>query len=87
MTRENGKVKTPVKLGSSVSVSALLLQDSTSSTPQVQAVYSFHAEEADELEFKAGDIIMVLDRSSQSWWKGQLRGKTGLFPCNFTAPI
>ncbi|XP_067354284.1 GRB2-related adapter protein 2b isoform X2 [Channa argus] len=57
------------------------------STLQVLALYSFHAEEADELDFDAGDIINVLECSDQSWWKGQLRGKTGLFPTNYTKPI
>ncbi|XP_029016872.1 GRB2-related adapter protein 2-like [Betta splendens] len=51
---------------------------------QVKALYSFHAEEADELEFRAGDVIQVLDRSGPDWWKGQLRGRTGLFPSNHT---
>uniref|UniRef100_A0A672Y228 GRB2 related adaptor protein 2b n=1 Tax=Sphaeramia orbicularis TaxID=375764 RepID=A0A672Y228_9TELE len=54
---------------------------------QVIAIYNFQAKEKDELEFHAGDIIAVLDSSDQVWWKGQLRGKTGLFPCNYTKPI
>ncbi|XP_070775184.1 GRB2-related adapter protein 2b [Enoplosus armatus] len=58
-----------------------------SSTLQVQALYSFHAEETDELDFNAGDIIKVLECSDEAWWKGQLRGKTGLFPSNYTKPI
>ncbi|XP_044044871.1 GRB2-related adapter protein 2b isoform X2 [Siniperca chuatsi] len=62
-------------------------QHKASSTLQVRALYSFHAEETDELEFNAGDIIKVLECSDQAWWKGQLRGKTGLFPSNYTKPI
>lgn len=52
--------------------------------PQVRALYDFTAEEGDELEFSAGDIIEVLDRSDPSWWRGKLRGKSGLFPANYT---
>lgn len=52
--------------------------------PQVRALYDFAAEEADELEFRAGDIIDVLDRRDPAWWKGKLRGKSGLFPANYT---
>lgn len=52
--------------------------------PQVRALYDFAAEEGDELEFSAGDIIEVLDRSDPSWWRGKLRGKSGLFPANYT---
>ncbi|XP_035471803.1 GRB2-related adapter protein 2a isoform X1 [Scophthalmus maximus] len=51
---------------------------------QVKALYNFTAEEDDELGFCAGDVIEVLDRSDASWWKGRLRGKSGLFPANYT---
>uniref|UniRef100_A0A3B4UEM3 Osteoclast-stimulating factor 1 n=1 Tax=Seriola dumerili TaxID=41447 RepID=A0A3B4UEM3_SERDU len=54
---------------------------------QVKALYSFHAEDTDELEFSVGDIIEVLECSDQAWWRGQLRGRTGLFPSNYTSPI
>ncbi|XP_074517924.1 GRB2-related adapter protein 2b [Halichoeres trimaculatus] len=54
---------------------------------QVRALYGFYAEEADELDFDAGDIINILDNSDESWWRGELRGKRGLFPSNFTEPL
>lgn len=54
-------------------------------TVQVKALYDFTAEEEDELGFRAGDVIEVLDRSEASWWKGRLRGQTGLFPANYTS--
>uniref|UniRef100_A0A3Q2DMB1 Osteoclast-stimulating factor 1 n=1 Tax=Cyprinodon variegatus TaxID=28743 RepID=A0A3Q2DMB1_CYPVA len=54
---------------------------------QVRALYDFTAEEDDELGFSAGDIIEVLDRSDNSWWKGRLRGQSGLFPANYTVQI
>ncbi|XP_013865763.1 GRB2-related adapter protein 2a isoform X2 [Austrofundulus limnaeus] len=55
--------------------------------PQVKALYDFKAEEGDELEFFAGDIIEVLDRSDRAWWTGRLRGKSGLFPANYTIQL
>ncbi|KAJ7989508.1 hypothetical protein DPEC_G00305270 [Dallia pectoralis] len=54
---------------------------------QVKALYAFTAEEDDELGFSEGDIIEILDNSDQSWWNGRLRGKSGLFPANYTAPL
>lgn len=50
---------------------------------QVKAIFDFTAEEEDELGFSAGEVIEVLDRSDPSWWKGRLRGRTGLFPANY----
>uniref|UniRef100_A0A3B4ABF7 Osteoclast-stimulating factor 1 n=1 Tax=Periophthalmus magnuspinnatus TaxID=409849 RepID=A0A3B4ABF7_9GOBI len=52
-----------------------------------EALYDFTAEEEDELEFRAGDIIEVLDRNDPSWWRGKLRGKSGLFPANYTEQL
>ncbi|XP_054616486.1 GRB2-related adapter protein 2a [Dunckerocampus dactyliophorus] len=54
---------------------------------QVKAMYDFTAEEDDELGFCAGDIIEVLDNSDSSWWRGQLRDKSGLFPANYTKQL
>nr|XP_046270534.1 GRB2-related adapter protein 2a [Scatophagus argus]XP_046270535.1 GRB2-related adapter protein 2a [Scatophagus argus]XP_046270536.1 GRB2-related adapter protein 2a [Scatophagus argus] len=54
---------------------------------QVRALYDFTAEEDDELGFCAGDIIEVLDRSDASWWRGRLRGRSGLFPANYTTQL
>ncbi|XP_075996056.1 GRB2-related adapter protein 2b [Genypterus blacodes] len=62
-------------------------QHESPSLQQVKALYSFQAEEEDELEFQAGDIIEVLESSGQGWWRGQLGGRIGLFPGNYTADI
>lgn len=53
----------------------------------VRALYDFTAEEDDELGFSAGDIIEVVDRSDPSWWMGRLRGRSGLFPANYTMQL
>lgn len=39
----------------------------------------------DELELKVGDIIVIhtMELADQGWWKGELRGKIGVFPDNF----
>ncbi|KAK5925859.1 hypothetical protein CgunFtcFv8_021482 [Champsocephalus gunnari] len=54
---------------------------------QVRALYTFEAEESDELGFNTGDVISVLESSDPTWWRGALRGKSGLFPCNHTTPL
>ncbi|KAK9540914.1 hypothetical protein VZT92_003332 [Zoarces viviparus] len=62
-------------------------QHEASSGLQVRALYSFAAEEKDELAFNAGDVLEVVERCDQAWWRGRLRGRTGLFPSNYTKPV
>ncbi|KAM5181861.1 SH3 domain-containing protein 21 [Mantella aurantiaca] len=39
----------------------------------------------DELSLKKGDVVSVISKETEDegWWKGELNGKTGLFPDNF----
>ncbi|XP_058258000.1 GRB2-related adapter protein 2b isoform X2 [Hemibagrus wyckioides] len=57
------------------------------SLKKVKALYDFIAEEQDELNFSAGDIIDVLDESESFWWVGRVRGRTGLFPTNYITSL
>ena len=46
----------------------------------VRVVYDRPAEDDDELDLVAGDIVTVLEETSEEWWSGTLRGREGLFP-------
>jgi hypothetical protein len=51
---------------------------------QCRALYDYAAENPDDLSFKEGDIINVMDKSDPSgWWQGELNGVSGFFPSNF----
>jgi len=50
---------------------------------QAEVLYAFTARNDKELSINLGDIINVYDNSSE-WWYGELNGKIGLFPGNYT---
>ncbi|KAG9008473.1 ESCRT-0 subunit protein hse1 [Tulasnella sp. JGI-2019a] len=54
---------------------------------RVRALHSFEPTELGELAFEKGDIIKVVDRGYKDWWRGQLKGKTGIFPVNYVEPL
>ncbi|TKR68698.1 hypothetical protein L596_030943 [Steinernema carpocapsae] len=48
-----------------------------------RAIYDYSSPVQGDLQFKAGDIITILDRVDADWYKGTLFGRTGIFPSNF----
>lgn len=54
---------------------------------RVRALFDFVPSEAGELEFKKGDVIAVLESVYKDWWRGSLRGNTGIFPLNYVEKL
>ncbi|XP_073192264.1 SH3 domain-containing YSC84-like protein 1 isoform X3 [Lepidochelys kempii] len=52
---------------------------------EVTALYSFEGQQPGDLNFKAGDKIIVKTKTNSQfdWWEGSIRGQTGIFPANY----
>ncbi|KAH9509422.1 spermatogenesis-associated protein 13 [Bulinus truncatus] len=48
-----------------------------------EALWDHVTMDPDELGFRAGDLICVLDASNKHWWFGVLDGREGWFPTNY----
>lgn len=48
-------------------------------------IYPYKPANEDELDLREGDVITVINRDlpDKGWWKGELKGKVGVFPDNF----
>ncbi|XP_064637455.1 SH3 domain-containing protein 19-like isoform X2 [Lineus longissimus] len=55
--------------------------------PRCRARFDYEGESADDLSFEDGDIIQLVDRVGDEWLKGNVNGKTGLFPLAFVEII
>ncbi|XP_052497166.1 GRB2-related adapter protein 2 [Budorcas taxicolor] len=86
----------PCGLGMSTEMNAALMHRRHTDPVQLQvagrvrwarALYDFEALEDDELGFRCGEVVEVLDSSNPSWWTGRLHNKLGLFPANYVAPM
>ncbi|XP_041461970.1 CD2-associated protein-like isoform X2 [Lytechinus variegatus] len=56
---------------------------------KVKVIYDYEPKNADELQLKKGEIVTVTDKNAgdSGWWKGEVNGKVGVFPDNFTEEI
>ena len=52
-----------------------------------RALYPYGGQHDDELSFEAGDIITLLSKDEEAWWKGELNGKSGVFPSNYVEEL
>ncbi|KAJ3195955.1 ESCRT-0 subunit protein hse1 [Irineochytrium annulatum] len=63
-------------------------QPSNKALCKVRALYDFPGLEEGELRMSRGDIVDVYDDTTfKDWWKGELRGKVGIFPSNYVEKV
>lgn len=53
----------------------------------MKVLFSYEAEQDDELSLNIGDIIKNVVMSEGGWWEGEINGQKGLFPDNFVEVI
>ncbi|SNX84055.1 related to YSC84 - protein involved in the organization of the actin cytoskeleton [Melanopsichium pennsylvanicum] len=54
---------------------------------QVEALYDFAGQEQEDLPFRVGDVIQVTGQEDESWWRGSLNGRLGIFPSNYVRSL
>lgn len=50
-----------------------------------EALHNFNATNADELSFLKGDILKIINKDDENWYKSELRGRYGFVPSNYIA--
>ncbi|XP_027491685.1 SH3 domain-containing protein 19 isoform X1 [Corapipo altera] len=74
---------TEAALKNKVEVSSSLPQNNRCSVQWCEALHDFTAETKDDLSFKKGDYIQILEQVDLEWYRGRLNGKEGIFPAVF----
>lgn len=53
----------------------------------VQAMFDFTPQEENELAFKRGEVITLVNCEDENWWEGSLNNRTGMFPASYVCPF
>ncbi|NWR74131.1 SH319 protein, partial [Centropus unirufus] len=76
-------VGTGAALKSKAEASSSLPQINRCSVEWCEALHDFTAETKDDLSFKKGDYIQILEQVDSEWYRGRLNEKEGIFPAVF----
>ena len=56
---------------------------SSTSVSRAVAKFAYRASRDDELDIQKGDIVEVLEKEGDGWWRGRTGGREGWFPANY----
>ncbi|CAF0866204.1 unnamed protein product [Didymodactylos carnosus] len=68
-------------------LTAMTTPRSSTRLQRVRVNYDYTARADDEISINSGDIITVLEKRPDGWYRGELGGQVGLFPGNFVEEI
>ncbi|NXO26584.1 SH319 protein, partial [Cisticola juncidis] len=74
---------TETAMKNKVEVLSSFPQNNRRSAEWCEALHDFTAETKDDLSFKRGDSIQILEQIDLEWYRGRLNGKEGIFPAVF----
>ncbi|KAG8182298.1 hypothetical protein JTE90_011116 [Oedothorax gibbosus] len=58
-----------------------------STLTQCRALYEYDAKMSDELTLRPGDTIILVQKTEDGWWQGELNGMMGVFPSTYVEEI
>ncbi|KAG8695917.1 hypothetical protein FRC09_008853, partial [Ceratobasidium sp. 395] len=65
------------------------LREAASPEPQpirgerAEALYDYASDAADDLNVRQGDKLIIVERTSDDWWTGEMNGRRGLLPASY----
>jgi len=74
---------TEAKTGEHLSPQTSKSQQNDSQSITATALYDYQASDYDEISFDPEEIITNIEMIDEGWWRGECRGKVGLFPANY----
>jgi len=69
----------PINRGSNTSAN--------SGRQRFKALYDYEAQNPDELSMNTGDIIELIEKEDEAWFKGELNGQRGIFPAQYCEEV
>ncbi|KAI8968509.1 hypothetical protein BDF20DRAFT_801388, partial [Mycotypha africana] len=91
-SQNNGGNSNSLRRTSTMAQSAASIPDTDNTKNRRKAIFEFGGESADELSFRKGDIITVVEEVDEGWWLGEITEangmiRRGIFPVNYTEAV
>ncbi|KAJ7667587.1 SH3-domain-containing protein [Mycena polygramma] len=58
-------------------------EDEVAQGEWAEALYDYDSTDPGDLQIRANQNVWVTERTSDDWWTGEFKGKTGLFPASY----